>query len=287
MKGILLAGGNGSRLHPLTIATSKQLLPVYNKPMIYYPMSVLMLAGIREILIISTARDLPAFQRLFDDGSQLGLTLEYRVQDTPRGIADAFVVGRSFVGDDRVALALGDNIFYGQGFQRLLQQAASRDEGATVFAYPVRDPENYGVVSFSEDGVAIDIEEKPQNPKSRFVVPGLYFYDNRVLEISANLEPSQRGELEISDINREYLKAGKLHVEKLSRGFAWLDTGTHEALLQAANFVQTLEQRQGLRIACLEEIAFLRGFINRDQLKKLSDQSSPEIRKYLNDLIRV
>ncbi len=285
IKGIILAGGSGTRLHPLTLAVSKQLLPVYDKPMIYYPLSVLMLAGIREILIISTPVDLPNFRRLFGDGSQFGLTMDYRVQESPRGLADAFIVGNSFVGKSRVALALGDNIFYGQGFQSLLQRACQRTKGATVFAYPVRDPERYGVVSFSSDGKAIDIEEKPKNPKSKFAIPGLYFYDNRVLEIAANLKPSPRGEIEITDVNRQYLSDGELHVEPLSRGFAWLDTGTHEALLQASNFVQTLEQRQGLRISCLEEIAYKKGFIDREKLLDLARCSPAEIAKYLFDMI--
>jgi glucose-1-phosphate thymidylyltransferase len=285
MKGILLAGGAGTRLHPLTIAISKQLLPVYDKPMIYYPMSVLMLAGIREILIISTPTDLPLFERLFGDGSQLGLRLEYRIQESPRGLADAFVVGRTFVGSDRVALALGDNVFYGQGFQKLLQNAVEQVDGATVFAYPVSDPHRYGVVTFDANGKAIDIEEKPKHPKSRYAIPGLYFYDNQVLDIAANLKPSPRGEIEITDVNRHYMNAGQLHVQPLSRGFAWLDTGTHEALLQAGNFVQTLEQRQGLRIACLEEIAFLKQFISREQLSAIADRSPAHLESYLREVL--
>ena len=284
LKGIVLAGGSGTRLHPVTKAVSKQLLPVYDKPMIYYPLSALMLAGIREILIISTPHDLPLFERLLGDGSQLGLRFEYRVQATPRGLADAFIVGRTFIGDSRVALVLGDNIFYGQGFQALLKSAASRQEGATVFAYPVSDPERYGVVSFDADGKAVSIEEKPVQPKSRFAVPGLYFYDNSVVEIAENLPPSPRGEIEITDINLAYLRAGTLHVEQFTRGFAWLDTGTHESLLQAANFVQTLEARQGLKIACLEEIAFGRKWIDETQLVALANTQPIEMKNYLLSL---
>ena len=284
LKGIVLAGGSGTRLHPVTKAVSKQLLPVYDKPMIYYPLSALMLAGIREILIISTPHDLPLFERLLGDGSQLGLRFEYRVQATPRGLADAFIVGRTFIGDSRVALVLGDNIFYGQGFQALLKNAASRQEGATVFAYPVSDPERYGVVSFDADGRAVSIEEKPVQPKSRFAVPGLYFYDNSVVDIAENLPPSPRGEIEITDINLAYLRAGTLHVEQFTRGFAWLDTGTHESLLQAANFVQTLEARQGLKIACLEEIAFGRKWIDETQLVALANAQPIEMKNYLLSL---
>ena len=284
LKGIVLAGGSGTRLHPVTKAVSKQLLPVYDKPMIYYPLSALMLAGIREILIISTPHDLPLFERLLGDGSQLGLRFEYRVQATPRGLADAFIVGRTFIGDSRVALVLGDNIFYGQGFQALLKNAASRQEGATVFAYPVSDPERYGVVSFDADGRAVSIEEKPVQPKSRFAVPGLYFYDNSVVDIAENLPPSPRGEIEITDINLAYLRAGTLHVEQFTRGFAWLDTGTHESLLQAANFVQTLEARQGLKIACLEEIAFGRKWIDETQLVALANTQPIEMKNYLLSL---
>ena len=284
LKGIVLAGGSGTRLHPVTKAVCKQLLPVYDKPMIYYPLSALMLAGIREILIISTPHDLPLFERLLGDGSQLGLRFEYRVQATPRGLADAFIVGRTFIGDSRVALVLGDNIFYGQGFQALLKNAASRQEGATVFAYPVSDPERYGVVSFDADGRAVSIEEKPAQPKSRFAVPGLYFYDNSVVDIAENLLPSPRGEIEITDINLAYLRAGTLHVEQFTRGFAWLDTGTHESLLQAANFVQTLEARQGLKIACLEEIAFGRKWIDETQLVALANTQPIEMKNYLLSL---
>ena len=284
LKGIVLAGGSGTRLHPVTKAVCKQLLPVYDKPMIYYPLSALMLAGIREILIISTPHDLPLFERLLGDGSQLGLRFEYRVQATPRGLADAFIVGRTFIGDSRVALALGDNIFYGQGFQALLKNAASRQEGATVFAYPVSDPERYGVVNFDADGRAVSIEEKPAQPKSRFAVPGLYFYDNSVVDIAENLPPSPRGEIEITDINLAYLRAGTLYVEQFTRGFAWLDTGTHESLLQAANFVQTLEARQGLKIACLEEIAFGRKWIDETQLVALANTQPIEMKNYLLSL---
>jgi glucose-1-phosphate thymidylyltransferase len=285
LKGIILAGGAGTRLHPLTKAVSKQLLPVYDKPMVYYPLSALMLAGIREVLIISTPADLPLFQRLLGDGAALGLRFDYREQATPRGLADAFIVGRTFIGMSRVALALGDNIFYGQGFQAILRRAAGRDVGATVFAYQVRDPERYGVVSFGPDGKAIDIQEKPKQPKSRFAVPGLYFYDNDVTSMAADLRPSARGEIEITDLNLNYLRAGKLHVEQLTRGFAWLDTGTHESLLQAGNFVQTLEARQGLKIACLEEIAFKCGYIGAGQVEFLAQQSPPEMQAYLRQVL--
>lgn len=285
LKGILLAGGSGTRLDPLTRAVSKQLLPVYDKPMIYYPLSALMLAGIREILVISTPNDLPLFERLLGDGSALGLRFEYRVQTAPRGLADAFRVGRTFVGDSRVALVLGDNLFYGQGFQPLLRRAAEREVGATIFAYQVRDPQRYGVVTFDPEGRAIDIVEKPAHPRSRFAVPGLYFYDNDVLDLAAGLSPSPRGELEITDINRAYLQAGKLYVEQFTRGFAWLDTGTHESLLQAGNFVQTLEARQGLKIACLEEIAYNRGFITAEQLADLAAQAPTELQAYLRQVL--
>ena len=270
MKGIILAGGSGTRLYPLTKAISKQIMPVYDKPMIYYPLSTLMLAGIRDILIISTPRDLPMFKELFGTGEQLGLRMSYAVQESPRGLADAFIIGEEFISDDNVALVLGDNIFYGQSFSKLLRTVVERETGATIFGYYVRDPREYGVVEFDENGKAISSEEKPEHPKSNYAVPGLYFYDNDVVEIAKNVKPSARGEIEITAVNNEYLRRGTLHVETMGRGFAWLDTGNHDSLLDASDFVCAFQKRQGLYISCIEEIAYKRGFISKEQLVELA-----------------
>lgn len=287
MKGIILAGGSGTRLHPVTLAISKQLLPIYDKPMIYYPLSALLLSGIREILIISTPHDRPSFERLLGDGSQWGCSFSYAEQPTPDGLAQAFIIGKNFIGNDSVALALGDNIFFGHGFAEALRSAASRTEGATVFGYRVKDPERYGVVEFDAHGKAKHLVEKPKDPKSPYAVTGLYFYDNRVVDIACNLKPSPRGELEITDVNLQYLRDGQLHVELLGRGMAWLDTGTHESLLQACNFIQTLQERQGLMVACLEEIAYTMGFIDRAQLERLIEgQKKSSYGQYLQGLLK-
>ena len=286
-KGIILAGGAGTRLYPLTRATSKQLLPVYDKPMVYYPLSVLMLAGIREVLLISTPEDIGGFQRLLGDGSEVGLSIQYAVQPRPEGLAQAFVIGREFVGRDHCALVLGDNLFYGQSFHAMLVEAARRQRGATIFGYPVKDSQRYGVVEFdAASGKVLSLEEKPANPKSHYAVPGLYFYDNDVVDIAANLKPSPRGELEITDVNRVYLQRGTLHVERFSRGFAWLATGSHETLLQAAQYVQTIEARQGLKIACIEEIAFRKGFIDAAQLERLGRAINNDYGKYLLEVLK-
>ena len=285
MKGILLAGGAGTRLHPLTLVVSKQLLPIYNKPMVYYPLSTLMLAGIREILLISTPTDIDGFRRLLGDGSQLGLKVEYAVQPRPEGLAQSFVIGRDFIGTSSVALALGDNIFYGHGLTDVLRAASARPAGATVFAYTVKDPERYGVVEFDRSGRVINIVEKPKVAPSQWAVTGLYFYDNQVVDIASRLKPSARGELEITDVNRAYLERGQLHVERLGRGIAWLDTGTYEALLHAANFVQSIEERQGLMMASLEEIAYRMGYITADDLRRLAQTMTSTYGRYLLDVL--
>jgi glucose-1-phosphate thymidylyltransferase len=286
MKGIILAGGKGTRLHPLTISVSKQMLPVYDKPMVYYPLSMLMLAGIKEILIISTPADLPLFEQLLGDGSQWGLSIAYARQDEPRGLADAFLVGEQFIGNEPVALILGDNIFYGSGIVELLRTGARTTSGAMIFAYPVIDPQRYGVVEFDQNGKALSIEEKPARPRSRYAVPGIYFYDNHVVQISKNLQPSTRGELEITDVNKNYLERGRLKVEVFGRGVAWLDAGTHESLLQAANFIQAVEERQGLMVSCPEEIAYSMGYITIDQLKGLvTNMADNNYSRYLRRLL--
>ena len=287
MKGIILAGGSGTRLYPLTKSISKQIMPIYDKPMIYYPLSVLMLANIREILIISTERDLPVFRELLGDGSDFGVRLEYKVQEKPNGLAEAFLIGEEFVGNDNVALILGDNIFFGSGFSGLLEEAGKIKEGAVIFGYPVKDPTSYGVVEFDQNGKAISLEEKPKVPKSNFAIPGLYFYDNTVIEKAKNVKPSSRGELEITTINEMYLNEKNLNVKILGRGIAWLDTGTHEALLEAANFVEAIQKRQGFYIACIEEIAYKKGWIDNKKLEELAETlQKTEYGKYLKELIK-